>query len=227
MIDRIAHIYTEKYDYDENGLLHCILRAGNKMDTIKSFKYDDNGNQIESKTGYRTIIREFENGLLIQKIKSEGDAEDRISEFKYDSLDRPTVEDWVFSGDHQMKTRFEYYDNGKLFRETDVQGKSPNTLTEYRNEYKYDENDSILEITKYGRIKRESTFFISGRKTFERRLERKLWATPIIKYSGFCAQVSTLLSTQFSTRWIENCEFKPLNFMLENRWHQLNNQYKS
>ena len=75
-----------------------------------------------------------------------------------------------------MKTRFEYYDNGKLFRDTDSsysQGTSPNTLIETRDEYKYDQQDSISEIIKYGRVQSETDFYVRGRKKYERELEKK------------------------------------------------------
>ena len=174
--DKNVKIYYEKYEYDENGLLKCILRIGEVIDTVKTFKYDENKNQIESKTEYRTITQEFEDGLLKKKINFEGDTEAKVSEFTYDPQKRPLIEDWVFSGDQQMQTRFEYYNNGNLFRETDssyVQVGNSKPTIEFRDEYKYDKKDSIVEIIKYGRRKNESTFFLRGRKTLERRLEIK------------------------------------------------------
>ncbi len=86
------------------------------------------------------------------------------------------MENGVFSGDHQMKTRFEYYVDGKLYRETDssyVPGKSPNSIVEFRDEYLYDKNDSISEIIQYGRVQSESDFYLRGRKTYDRELEKK------------------------------------------------------
>ncbi|MBL1145875.1 MAG: hypothetical protein D8M25_13135 [Bacteroidetes bacterium] len=174
--DRNVKIYTEQYEYDENGLLQNILRVGESIDTIKSYKYDESGNLIKSKTGNRIIIQEFEDGLLKKRIRTDGDAEPRISEFEYDSLNRPIVENWVFSGDHQMKTRFEYYGDGKLYRITDssyAPGKSPNSIVESRDEFLYDEKDSISEIIQFGRIQSETTFYIRGRRTFERRVEKR------------------------------------------------------
>ena len=174
--ERNVKIYTEQYDYNENGLLKYILRVGENIDTIQSFRYNEKGNLIESKSGYRTITQEFENGLLKKRIKTEDDGEPRISDFEYDSIKRPLVENWVFSGDHQMKTRFEYYVDGKLYRETDssyVPGKSPNSIVEFRDEYLYDKNDSISEIIQYGRVQSESDFYLRGRKTYDRELEKR------------------------------------------------------
>jgi len=174
--DRNVKIYTEQYDYDENGLLKFILRVGENIDTIQSFKYDEDGNLIESNTGYINVKQKFEDGLLKKRIKTEIDGEPRISEFEYDSLKRPLVENWVFSGNHRMKTRFEYYDDGKLFRKTDssyVQGKSSNLIVEFRDEYLYDKNDSISEIIQLGRVQSETNFYVRGRKTYDRELEKK------------------------------------------------------
>jgi len=174
--DRKVNIHTEQYEYNENGLLKYILRVGENIDTIKSFRYDENGNLIESKTGNRILIQEFEDGLLRNRVKTEGDEEPRISEFEYDSLKRPIVENWVFSGDHRMKTRFEYYVDGKLYRETDsscAPGNSPNSIVEFRDEYLYDKNDSISEIIQLGRIQSGTDFYLHGRKTYDRELEKK------------------------------------------------------
>ena len=174
--NRNVKIYKEQYDYDENGHLQYIFRVGEDIDTIQSFRYDENGKLIESKTGNRTIKQEFEDGLLRKRIKTEGNAEPRISEFEYDSLQRPIVENWVFSGDHRMKTRYEYYEDGKLYRETDssyAPGKSPNSIVEFRDEYLYDKNDSISEIIQLGRIQRGTDFYVRGRKTYDRELEKK------------------------------------------------------
>lgn len=167
--------YTEQYEYDENGLLKYILRVGEIIDTIKSFKYDEYGNLIESKTEYGTVKQEFEDGLLKKRIKTEGDGETRISELKYDSLKRPLVENWVFSNDHRMKTRFEYYPDGKLYRKTDssyASEKNPNVIVEFRQEYLYDKNDSVSEIIQLGRILSGTDFFVRGRKIYDRKLEK-------------------------------------------------------
>ena len=174
--DRNVNIYTEQYLYDQNGLLKCVLRIEDKTDTVKSFKYDKNKKLIESKTNYGKIVQEFENGLLKKKIEFEGADESRISEFKYDSLKRLIVENWIFSGNHRMKTRFEYNKRGKLQREIDstyVQGDNPNQFIEFMTEYKYDSQDSITEIIELGRILSDTTFHVRGRKTFERKIEKK------------------------------------------------------
>ena len=174
--DRNVKIYTEQYDYDGNGLLKYVLKVGDNIDTIQSFRYDENANLIQSKTGYRTITQEFEDELLKKRVKTEPNGEPRISEFEYDSLKRPIVENWLLSRNHRMKTRFEYSDDGKLFRKTDssfVQGKSPNSIVEFRDEYLYDKNDSISEIIQLGRIQSRTDFFLRGRKTYIRKLEKK------------------------------------------------------
>ncbi len=167
--------YSQQYDYDQKGLLQSILRVGESIDTIQLFKYDENGNLVESTTGYKTIVQEFEGELLKKRILIEGDTKPRISEFKYDSLKRPIIENWVFSGNHRMKTQFEYYSDGNLFQKTDssyAHHESPNSVIESREQYKYDEQDSISEIIYFRRIQSESTFKIDGRKIFERILER-------------------------------------------------------
>ncbi len=170
-----VHFRTEIYDYNKKGLLQHIIKIGKSNDTIQSFRYNEKGDLIESKTDYRKITQEFENGLLKKKIEIETNTEPRISEFKYDSLKRLIIENWVFSGNHKMKTRFKYKDN-KLFQEIDstyVQDGNPNQYIEFMTEYKYDKNDSISEIIKLGRIKSESIFKIRGRKIFERILDKK------------------------------------------------------
>jgi len=174
--DGNVRIFTDQYDYDKNGFLQYVVRVGGNIDTIQSLRYDKNGNMIESKTKYRTVIQEFENGLLKKRIETEGNSRPRISEFEYDSLKRPIVENWVFSGDHRMKTRFEYSEDGKLISETDssyTSGISPNTVIEFRQEYLYDKNDSISEIISLGRVRSRTNFYIRGRKTYERQLEKR------------------------------------------------------
>ncbi|MFD2915408.1 hypothetical protein ACFS29_07130 [Psychroserpens luteus] len=169
-----AKIDTQSYVYDKNGLLKYIIEKREKIDTIKSFKYDSEKNLIETKTNYRTINRVLENGLLKKKTLKEGGVESRVSEFDYDSLERPIIEHWVFSGNHRMKTRFDYYDSGKLFRETDstfVQGTNPNEQIESRTEYKYDKNDSVVEIIKLGRVLGESDFKVREKKIIEWKKE--------------------------------------------------------
>ena len=42
--DSNVKIYTEQYDYNENGLLKYILRVGENIDTIQSFRYNEKGN---------------------------------------------------------------------------------------------------------------------------------------------------------------------------------------
>lgn len=170
----IAKIDTQNYFYNKNGLLSYITEKRKNLDTIKSFKYDSDDNLIETKTNYGKITQEFENGVLKKRIKIEGNAQPRISEFNYDSLKRPIIENWVFSGNHRMKTKFEYNEKGKLLREIDSsfnQGTNPNEFVEFMTEYKYDKNDSIIEIIKLGRVLSESDFKVRGRTILERKRE--------------------------------------------------------
>jgi len=168
----IAKIDTENYEYDENGLLKYIIEEREHIDTIKTYTYDSERNLIKTKTNYRTVSQEFENGLLKKKVITEGNSEPKISEFHYGTTNQPIIENWVFSGNHRMKTRFEYNENDMLLRETDSsfnQGTNPNELVEFMTEYKYDTNDSIVEIVELGRVLSESNFKIRGRILFERK----------------------------------------------------------
>tara|TARA_R110000823_G_C15789305_1_gene485968 strand:+ start:37 stop:837 length:801 start_codon:yes stop_codon:yes gene_type:complete len=170
----IAKIDTQNYLYDENGLLKYITEKREKIDTIKSFKYDLQKNLIETKTNFRTITQKFENGLVIKKIVKERNAEPKISEFQYNSLNQPIIENWIFSGNQRMKTKFEFNEKGKLIKEIDSsfnQGTSPNEFVEFMTKYKYDKNDSIVEIIKLGRVLSETDFKIRGKTIFEREKE--------------------------------------------------------
>ena len=169
-----AKIDTQNYIYDKNGLLKYIVENRKKNDTIKSFKYDSEKNLIETKTNFRTITQEFENGVVKKRIESERNAKPKISEFYYDSLNRPITENWIFSGNQRMKTRFEYNEKGKLFKEIDSsfnQGTNPNEFVEFMTEYKFDKNDSIVEIIKLGRVLSESDFKERGKTLIERKKE--------------------------------------------------------
>ena len=169
-----AKIDTQNYVYYKNGLLKYIIEKRKKIDTIKSFKYDSEKNLIETKTNFRTISQEYKNGILKKKIVEERNTEPKISEFYYDSLNRPIIENWVFSGNQRMKTKFEYNEKGKLFREIDSslnQGTNPNEFVEFMTEYKFDKNDSIIEIIKLGRVLSESDFKIRGKTVIERKKE--------------------------------------------------------
>ncbi|MBU2929752.1 hypothetical protein [Winogradskyella psychrotolerans] len=169
-----AKIDTQNYIYDKNGLLKYIVENRKKNDTIKSFKYDSEKNLIETKTNFRTITQEFENGVVKKRIESERNAEPKISEFYYDSLNRPITENWSFSGNQRMKTRFEYNEKGRLFKEIDSsfnQGTNPNEFVEFMTEYKFDKNDSIVEIIKLGRVLSESDFKERGKTLIERKKE--------------------------------------------------------
>ncbi|WP_055437692.1 hypothetical protein [Lacinutrix algicola] len=170
----VSKIDTQNYVYNKDGLLEYIIEKREKVDTIKSFKYDSEKNLIETKTNFRTITQEFENGIIKKRIVAERNAKPKTSEFKYDSTNQPIIENWVFSGNHRMKTKFEYNENGTLFREIDSsfnQGTNPNEFVEFMTEYKYDKNDSIIEIIKLGRVLSESDFKVRGKSLFERKKE--------------------------------------------------------
>ncbi|CAL2103801.1 conserved protein of unknown function [Tenacibaculum sp. 190130A14a] len=170
----LAKIDTQNYVYDESGLLKLITENDEKIDTIKSFKYDSEKNLIETKTNLRTITQEFENGVIKKKIIKEHNTEPKIYEFHYDSINRPIIEDCTFSGGLRMKTKFEFNQKGKLIREIDSsfnQGTNPNEFVEFMTEYKYDKNDSIVEIIKLGRVVSETDFKIRGKTIFERKKE--------------------------------------------------------
>ena len=169
-----AKVHTQNYIYDKNGLLKYIIENRKKNDTIKSFKYDSEKNLIETKTNFRTITQEFENGVVKKRIESERNTEPKISEFYYDSLNRPITENWIFSGNQRMKTRFEYNEKGKLFKKIDSsfnQGTNLNEFVEFMTEYKFDKNDSIVEIIKLGRVLSESDFKEHGKTLIERKKE--------------------------------------------------------
>lgn len=169
-----AKLNTQNYIYDRNGLLKYIIEKREKIDTLQSYKYNSEKNLIETKTNFRTITQEFENGIIKKRIVAERNTEPKISEFQYDSINRPIIENWVFSGNHRMKTKFEYNEKGKLYIKIDSslnQGTNPNEFVEFMNEYKYDKNDSIVEIIELGRILSESDFKVRGKIIFERESE--------------------------------------------------------
>ena len=169
-----AKINTQNYLYNKDGLLKYIIEKREKTDTLKSFKYDSEKNLIETKNNFRTVTQEFKNGILKKRIVAERNSEPKISEFEYDSLNRLKIENWIFSGNHRMKTSFEYNEKGKLYKEIDSsfnQGTSPKEFIEFMTEYKYDKNDSIIEIIKLGRILSETTFKVRGKKKIEKKKE--------------------------------------------------------
>ncbi len=169
-----AKIDTQNYFYNKNGLLEYIIEKREKIDTLKSFKYDSEKNLIETKTNFRTVTQEFKNGTLKKRIVAERNSEPKISEFNYDSLNRPKIENWVFSGNQRMKTKFEYNEKGKLYKEIDSsfnQGTNPNEFVEFMTEYKYDRNDSIIEIKKLGRVLSGTDFEIRGKTLIEWKKE--------------------------------------------------------
>ncbi len=166
----IVKFKKHKYQYDSNGKLLNILNLENESDTIEHFTYDTLGNLIESDNGYRNEKFYYLDSKLIKKIQEENNEISRVSDFEYDSIGHLKIENWVFSENHRMKTRFEYYPDGKLYREIDSSfntGDNPNTYVEFMDEYHYNELDSISEIIKLGRVKSEDDFKIRGKIRYE------------------------------------------------------------
>jgi len=180
-IDKVVELYKRAenpivkfrkyiYEYDSSGQLICILNLENKSDTIECFDYDLHGNLIQKDNGFRNERYYYKNGQLIKKVLNEGDVITRISEFLYDSTGCLQMENWIFGNNRRMKTSFEYYANGKLFREIDSSlnvSENSNSYVEFMEEYHYDEADSISEIIKLARVKSENEFRYNGKIRFE------------------------------------------------------------
>ncbi len=116
-----------------------------------------------------TINYEYLNGKISKKTIFEDNEISRISEYKYDKLNRIETEDWVFSGTNRMRTYYKYNSKNKLFSERDSSFSNvinPNEYVEFLTEYYYDKNDSIIEIRKSGRIHSENEFKIRGKTKF-------------------------------------------------------------
>lgn len=166
---RISKIIKHKYFYDKNENLIKITDNTEKEEIIKSLKYDKFGNLTSEVGMFETINYEYLNGKISKKTITEDNEVSRISEYKYDKLNRIETEDWVFSGTNRMRTYYKYNSKNKLFSERDSSFSkvtNPNEYVEFLTEYYYDKNDSIIEIRKSGRIYSEKEFKIRGKTKF-------------------------------------------------------------
>lgn len=165
----ISKIINHKYHYDKKGNLIKITDNSEKEEIIKRFKYDNYGN-LESEIGMReTINYQYLNAKISKKTITEDNEISKISEYKYDKFNRIDSENWVFSGANRMKTYYKYYSNNKLFSKRDSslsKVTNPNQYVEFLTEYYYDNNDSIVEIRKLGRVDRGKEFKIRGKTKF-------------------------------------------------------------
>ncbi|MFC5684567.1 RHS repeat domain-containing protein [Flavobacterium sp. MAHUQ-51] len=166
----ISKILKHKYLYDKNGKLIKIIDNTKNDVIIWELKYDKFGN-LKSEIGLReTINYEYLNGKVIKKTVIEDNEISKVSEYKYDKLNRIEIEDWVFSGTNRMKTYYKYNSNNKLFSKRDSSFSkitNPNQYIEFLTEYYYDKNDSLIEIRKLGRIYTEKEFKIRGKTKFK------------------------------------------------------------
>ncbi|MFK7770711.1 MAG: hypothetical protein AB8F94_01175 [Saprospiraceae bacterium] len=168
--DRTVKIIDKEYKYDSNGNLELILMIGETVDTIQRFKYNENNQMLLSKTGFKEIDFKYENGNLSEKVSKEYNSNPRISNYIYDKEERLKIENWLFGDNHKMKTTFKYDEKNRLISEIDssfVNRTNPNTFIEFRTDYKYNSNDSIIEKINLGRILSEIEFKNRGRITYE------------------------------------------------------------
>ena len=169
--ESFTRIINEDYIYDKKGNLVAVINYHNANgDTIKRYSYDSQNNLVFE--GNSTISSEFKyyNGKLIEKKEIENGEVWKISTYKYDSLGRKEIEDWIFSDERKMRTYFRYNSKGKLISERDSsfeKTSTPNEYVEFKTEYYYSENDSISQIKHLGRIFSEKEFKIRGRETFQ------------------------------------------------------------
>ena len=165
----ISKILKRKYLYDKSGNLIKIIDNTENEEIIKKLNYDKFGN-LKSEIGLReTINYEYLNGNVSKKTVIEENEISKISQYKYDKLNRIETEDWVFSGTNRMKTYYKYNSNNKLFSERDSSYSKvtdPNQYIEFLTEYYYDKNDSLIEIRKLGRVYAEKEFKIRGKTKF-------------------------------------------------------------
>ena len=168
--DRIVKIMDKEYKYDTNGNLEMILRIGETIDTFQTFKYNENSQILLSKTDFREIDYKYESGKLSEKFSKENNSNPRISNYIYDEEGKLKIKNWVFGDNHKMKTTFEYDEKNRLISEIDSSFEkrtNPNTFIEFRTDYKYNSNDSIIEKISLGRILSETEFKNRGRTTYE------------------------------------------------------------
>jgi len=163
--DRMTKVTTYQYQYNQDGKLDMVIRIADPIDTIQTVFYSANNQIRESITPYgitsnRIVTYEYEDKAIFKKTIKEGDPYRRISNYVYDSLGKVIIENWVFSDSNRMKTTFHYDSQNRLITETDSSYKSSNPMVyeEFKSEYKYNSNDSITEIIKYGRDMSEDTF---------------------------------------------------------------------
>lgn len=168
--DQIVKVTTVKYLYDENRKLKHKIRVNETLDTIMTNKYNSNGQLTQSKNQLETIRYAYENDLLIKKTTLRKGLESRVSNYKYDSTGRLTMDNWIFSGSNKMKTTFKYDEKNRLKEEIDSSysiKSNPKSYVEFKTEYKYNDVDSIVEIAKFGRVVSESEFRFRGKTIFK------------------------------------------------------------
>ena len=172
--DRIIKVTTVKYLYDENQKLKHKIRLNEKLDTILTNKYNSNGQITQSKNQIETIRYTYNKENLIKKTTFRNGSESRISNYEYDSIGRLAIDNWIFSGANKMKTTFKYDEKNLLIEEIDSSYSikdNPNSFVEFKTEYKYNAEDSIVEIRKLGRVVSESEFKLRGKTIIEYKIE--------------------------------------------------------
>ena len=168
--DRIVKVINKEYKYDNQGNLEMILKIGETVDTIQRFKYNESNQILQSKTEFKEINYRYENGKLLEKISKEKKSNPRISNFVYDKNSNLITENWVFGDNHKMKTTFKYDERNRLISEIDSSYEkrtNPNTFIEFRTNYEYNSNDSIIKKISLGRILSETEFKNRGTITYE------------------------------------------------------------
>ncbi len=147
-----------------------ILKIGETVDTIQKFKYNENNQMLLSKTDFKEIDLKYENGKLSERVSKEKNSNPRISNFIYNEKGRLEIENWVFGSNQKMKTTFKYDEKNRLISEIDSSFEkrtNPNSFIEFRTDYKYNSNDSIIEKISLGRILSETEFKNRGRTIYE------------------------------------------------------------
>ena len=164
--DRIVKVNTTKYVYDKNHNLKHKIRLLEPLDTILTNEYNSKGQLTKSDKGFETVLFEYEVDELIKKTTIKKGIESRISNFTYDSIGRLALDNWVFSSENRMKTKFTYDINNRLITEIDSSLNSesnPKSYVEFKTEYRYNGLDSLIEIRKSGRVLSETDFKYRGK----------------------------------------------------------------
>ena len=159
--DRIVKVDTTKYVYDKNQNLKHKIRLSDPLDTLTTNDYNSKGKLMKSDKSFITELFEYDGDKLIKKTTITRGVESRISNFTYDSLGRLSIDNWVFSGENKMKTKYTYDTNSRLITEVDSSlnlKSNPKSYVEFKTEYKYNEIDSIIEIRELGRVQSEKDF---------------------------------------------------------------------